>query len=102
MEGGTTSGYSEIGSPRSAIRPAISIRSESTPAKIGRSMKNLERFMVIPPSWPGSGFRVRDALCLRAYFGLGVHRHCLRRHERAGPDVLQAVDHHALARLEPL
>jgi hypothetical protein len=45
-EGGTTSGYSEIGSPRSAIRPAMSMSSDSTPAKIGRSMKNLDRFMV--------------------------------------------------------
>src|SRR5256885_11335653 len=42
-DGGATSGYSEIGSPPMAIRPAISISSESTPAKIGRSMKNLDR-----------------------------------------------------------
>ena len=45
-EGGATSGYSEIGSPRSAISPAISISTDNTPAKIGRSIKNLERFMV--------------------------------------------------------
>src|SRR5690349_22583215 len=44
-EGGTTSGYSEIGIARSASRPATKIRTEITPAKIGRSMKNLDRFM---------------------------------------------------------
>ena len=39
IDGGTTSGYSEIGKPRTAIRPPRKISSESTPAKIGRSMK---------------------------------------------------------------
>src|SRR5437667_11232241 len=43
--GGTTSGYSAIGSERSAIRPEMNMSSDSTPAKIGRSMKNLERFI---------------------------------------------------------
>src|SRR3982751_2538526 len=71
-EGGATSGYSEIGSPRSAIRPAISISSESTPAKIGRSMKNLDRFIAFLPE-PGSGLGVRHALGLWLDFGLGVH-----------------------------
>src|SRR5437868_3820295 len=98
-EGGATSGYSEIGSPRSAIRPAISISSDSTPAKIGRSMKNLERFMLVPPE-PGSGLRVRHVLGLRLNFGLRVHGHGLWRHQRARTDVLQAVDDHALARLQ--
>src|SRR6476661_7923801 len=45
--GGTTSGYSEIGNPRSAISPARKISTDSTPAKVGRSMKNLEKFMVV-------------------------------------------------------
>ena len=44
-EGGTTSGYSEIGSLKSEITPASRIRTDSTPAKIGRSMKNLDMFM---------------------------------------------------------
>jgi hypothetical protein len=44
--GGATSGYSEIGSVRMAIRPARKMSTDSTPAKIGRSMKNRERFMV--------------------------------------------------------
>src|SRR3569623_1979624 len=47
-EGGTTSGYSEIGIANSEIRPARKIRTERTPAKIGRSMKNFERFMALP------------------------------------------------------
>ena len=47
--GGTTSGYSEMGKPPIAIRPAISISRDSTPAKMGRSMKNLEMFMAIRP-----------------------------------------------------
>src|SRR3954471_22511432 len=74
-EGGTTSGYSEIGSPRSAIRPAIRINTDSTPAKIGRSMKNFDRFISISLvllAVPGSGLR------------LGFHRHDLRLHHGAG------------------
>src|SRR6478672_995217 len=42
-EGGTTSGYSPIGNSGIAIRPAAKITIESTAAKIGRSMKNLEK-----------------------------------------------------------
>src|SRR5215217_3081712 len=44
-DGGTTSGYSEIGIARNASSPATKIRTDSTPAKIGRSMKNLDTFM---------------------------------------------------------
>src|ERR1700679_2846418 len=47
-DGGTTSGYSEIGNWVIAIRPARKIITEITPAKIGRSMKNLDRFMASP------------------------------------------------------
>src|SRR6516165_1882630 len=42
-EGGTTSGYSEIGSRGIAIRPARKITDEMTPAKIGRSIKNRDK-----------------------------------------------------------
>ncbi len=38
-DGGTTCGYSLIGSLNIAIRPAIVMKVESTAAKIGRSMK---------------------------------------------------------------
>jgi hypothetical protein len=44
-EGGTTSGYSEIGSRKMAIRPARKVRIDSTDAKIGRSTKNFEKPM---------------------------------------------------------
>src|SRR4030095_4406107 len=47
-DGGTTSGYSEIGICRSAKRPETKISTDRTPAKIGRSMKNLEIFMSRP------------------------------------------------------
>src|SRR6185503_8123015 len=52
-DGGTTSGYSEIGSRVIAISPARKITIEITPAKIGRSMKNLDRLMASSES----GFR---------------------------------------------
>ena len=47
-DGGTTSGYSEIGSRLSEISPPRSVRTDSTPAKIGRAMKNRERFIAPP------------------------------------------------------
>ena len=49
-EGGTTSGYSLIGSPNMAIRPAMKITIDTTAAKIGRSMKKRENRMVTPPA----------------------------------------------------
>src|SRR5215467_5502142 len=70
-DGGTTSGYSEIGSTRSASRPA---------------MKTLGRFMGV--STCGSGLRDGAA---RRRLGLCVHRHHLRRHERAWAHALHAV-----------
>src|SRR5471030_2342806 len=42
-DGGTTSGYSEIGNWNIAISPTRKMKTEITPAKIGRSIKNLER-----------------------------------------------------------
>src|ERR1700732_1411803 len=49
-DGGTTSGYSEIGNCVIEIRPARKMATEMTPAKIGRSMKNRERYMCV--AWP--------------------------------------------------
>ena len=40
--GGAISGYCAIGRFRIAARPAMTIKTERTAAKIGRSMKNLE------------------------------------------------------------
>ncbi|MNR66790.1 hypothetical protein D3C85_1904740 [compost metagenome] len=45
-EGGTTSGYSAVGSLVRAISPANTTTTDNTPAKIGLSMKNLEIFMM--------------------------------------------------------
>src|SRR3954470_4990039 len=78
-EGGTTSGYSEIGSRFIAMAPARKMIIETTPAKIGRSMKNLERF-----------------ICLSR-----CHPDFLRRHHRARPHALQAVHDDAFAGLQP-
>src|SRR5690606_34912589 len=44
-DGGTTSGYSPIGSRGIETSPAAKITIDSTAAKIGRSMKNLEKSM---------------------------------------------------------
>jgi hypothetical protein len=48
-DGGTTSGYSEIGKRDIEISPAKKMVTETTPAKIGRSMKNFESDMAISP-----------------------------------------------------
>src|SRR5471032_2962151 len=77
-DGGTTSGYSEIGRFCIAIRPPIRMMHDSTPAKMGRSIKNLEIFMV------GSGGSVR---CRGR-----EHRHHVRRYHVVRVDALQAVD----------
>src|SRR4051794_38957050 len=95
-DGGTTSGYSEIGITGSASNPATKMRMERTPAKIGRSMKNLERFMAVPacklrdrsqqlPALNRSALRDRGR-ALRI-FGMrlrrAVHADKMRRDDRA-------------------
>src|SRR5215216_6235094 len=97
-EGGATSGYSEIGITRSASNPARKISTDSTPAKIGRSIKNLERFMAAPVGpfellLAEHGLRRVPHLAHR----LSVHRHGFRRHQCTGPHALQSVDDDALA-----
>src|SRR5258708_37074124 len=47
--GGTTSGYSLMGSNGTEIRPATRMTIDNTAAKIGRSMKNLEKSMCVLP-----------------------------------------------------
>src|ERR1044071_2168589 len=47
MVGGTTSGYSLIGSRNIASKPTMKITVESTPAKIGRRMKKWEKFIAL-------------------------------------------------------
>src|SRR6202012_3693292 len=53
-DGGTTSGYSEIGNCVIAIRPDRKMMTEITPAKIGRSMKNFDRFIIPSPRNAGA------------------------------------------------
>src|SRR5687768_15558065 len=55
-EGGTTSGYSLIGSIGIEIRPAAKITIDNTAAKIGLSMKNLEKSMGIPGEFAETTF----------------------------------------------
>src|SRR5690349_22559554 len=86
-EGGTTSGYSLIGSVSIAMRPAMKITIESTAAKIGRSMKKRDRRMVLA---------LRDGRVGRV-----LHGHHLGRHLDARPHPHQAVHDDLLAGLEP-
>src|SRR5213075_1964145 len=89
-EGGTTSGYSEIGNRVMAIRPARKIMTEITPAKIGRSMKNFDRFTFDP----SRSFSVFDS-CL-----VGRRLHILRRDRCAGGQFLQAIQDHPVTGFE--
>src|SRR6185369_8574386 len=103
--GGTTSRYSEIGSPRNAITPPRNIRSDSTPAKIGRSMKNLERSIALlsaggASSGRGGRIALRCGFDFALQLGLRGHAHGLRLQQRAGTHALQAVDDDTLAGLE--
>src|SRR6478735_312136 len=88
-EGGTTSGYSEIGSLVMAIRPARKIMTEITPAKIGRSMKNFDRFTFDPSRSYEFSWR-----CVRL---VGRRLHVLRRDRCARRKFLQAVQDHPVA-----
>src|SRR5579859_3303523 len=81
--GGTISGYSLIGRFGMASSPATVISMASTVAKIGRSMKNDEIFIVYP-----SG---------RGRCAVRTHGHTLRRHGDAGMYALRAVDHDDVA-----
>src|SRR5580692_3657611 len=87
-DGGTTSGYSEIGNCVIEIRPARKMATEMTPAKIGRSMKNRERYMCslaacgVPLSVAGA-----------AVVFLWVDR-------QAGREPLQVIEDDAVTRLD--
>src|SRR4051794_32775262 len=93
IAGGASSGYSLMGSSTIAMRPAMKITMDSTPARIGRSMKRLEK-------------RMRDVSALtirgdrRRGNGVRHHRGFGGGHLHAGADTLQPVDHDALTGLE--
>src|SRR5258708_16074804 len=85
--GGTTSGYSLIGNSGIEITPATKITIDSTAAKIGRSMKNLEK--------------CKDASPYGLRLGPGAHRN------RVGfdpgvrcEDLLETGDNDLLVRIE--
>src|SRR5436190_18255164 len=119
MVGGTTSGYSLIGSRNMAINPTMKMIIESTPAKIGRRMKKCGNFMSFAWFWtaerevPSSKIpkivQLRTFRCSRCCYGLtlrhaGILAAChrfQRRHGHAGTNVLQAVDDDHFARRKP-
>src|SRR5262249_11897252 len=103
-DGGTTSGYSEIGMTRNARSPARRMSTDRTPAKIGRWMKNFDRFMgaaplkrrsarLLPCATAGTLRSLRLLLSRR-------HAHELRGDRRTRAHALQTVHDDALARLE--
>src|SRR5260221_2286580 len=90
-DGGTTSGYSEMGRFFIAIRPATSISVESTPAKIGRSIKNLEIFIALLPAIDADCFLL-ETRCRQSRRAASFHGHRFRRHHIVRAYALQAVD----------
>src|SRR5918993_1448193 len=96
-EGGTTSGYSLIGSTNMAIPPARKITIESTLAKIARSMKNLEKCIARASAPAGDGRRIG-----RRGRRVGVHRGQRRGDLHSRPHPLETVHHDLLAGLHAL
>src|SRR5579883_2500912 len=92
-DGGTTSGYSEIGSCGIAIRPARKMTAEMTPAKIGRSMKNRDRCIMVPGLPGGLG-------CFGSAVAGGAAALDLRHDRSAGGEPLQMIEDHAIAGLQ--
>src|SRR5574340_199418 len=88
--GGAMAGYCDTGSPRMESAPASITRMPTTHAKIGRSMKNCGTGGGSCYGWWGSRSDAREERgsergVLRARGGDGVH-------DRAGTDLLQALD----------
>src|SRR5262245_28843362 len=102
-DGGTTSGYSEIGITGSASNPATKMSTESTPAKIGRSMKNLERFIRCLPTAMAQpcALALHDLGGVLGIVGvrlsLAVHPHHIWRDDGAWPHALQSIHDNPLA-----
>src|SRR6266481_1138314 len=103
MVGGTTSGYSLIGKRHIAINPKMKMTVDSTPAKIGRRMKNCEKFIVLflwvfsrlTELWflsnqnPGC---LEESALYQPRRVRGCHGF-LRQHRHPRTDPLQTVDH---------
>src|SRR3974377_565995 len=89
ISGGASLGYWEMGRPRSATTPTITMTMEITMATMGRLMK--KRAMSLPLLLPGGGgWRTGRRLLLKRLRGDG----------HTGPDFLDAFHNHALARLQ--
>src|SRR5262245_26241756 len=85
MIGGAISGYCATGRRENDTAPTITNTTETTAAKIGRSMKKCEMRIAAPPSI-AAGFR---AACLG-------RRRAFRRNLLAQAHAHQAVDDHAI------
>src|SRR5215471_12800846 len=97
-DGGTTSGYSEIGIIGRASSPATKISVDSTPAKIGRSIKNLDTFMGSPSRKPKPRSPLDD-VCRCGSCSHGDER---RSDQATGADALQPTHDDALARFQSI
>src|ERR1700691_5673784 len=93
IKGGAISGYCAIGSRKNDTEPRITKMTETTAAKIGRSMKKCEMRMRLVRLGLCRVFR-RGRCRRRALF---FHRHLYSR-----PGAHQAIDDHAIGRGQPL
>src|SRR5580704_13655533 len=88
MVGGTTSGYSAMGSLNIASSPITKIAMESTPAKIGRRMKKYEKFIVFRKKlWLRAGSAPRGLRVRRSHVG----QFFLRGNRHSRTDAFQAI-----------
>src|SRR3954452_221688 len=94
--GGAISGYWAIGRRPKETTPRITNTSDTTPAKIGRSMKKREMRISRSAASVGPG-RSFASGCR----GVGIAGRLLRRHLDAGTHPHQAVDDDPIAGLEP-
>src|ERR1700751_2110455 len=95
-DGGTTSGYSEMGRSGIAISPARKITVEITPAKIGRSMKNRDRDIFSLLALPDLLDDLQADLIAR-----GATTLQLGNDRGARREPLQVIEDDAVARFEP-
>src|SRR5215831_14836459 len=101
MVGGTTSGYSLIGSRHMDSRPTMKTTIDNTPAKIGRRMKKCEKFIKVVQGIGGTGVRVGSArfkLLARHVQVAVLSEIALRRYRHSRTHTLQAVHHNLFAR----
>src|SRR6266571_3395942 len=93
-DGGTTSGYSEMGRLCMAIKPPKKMSVDKTPANTGRSMKNFEIFIVPrkDPTFRDLSTR-RHRQLLRGC--ISIHGDLRRGDHGVRANPLQSVDHDA-------